>query len=286
MSLPDWAFAQRIAEHASVALANAQFYEALTNANKSKSEFMGFAAHELKNPLASVKGYAEVMLSGMTGELSEQQENFVNIIRSNAGRMQTIIDDLRDSAKVDANEFKVEAEPMSIRTAVVESLRPFVKMFEEKNQSIQNDVPEDLPLVWGDETRVIQVITNLVSNAHKYSHEDTTIRVYAYVDENHEAQTGDKVGRRMVVGVKDQGIGMSEEDRAKMFKVRYFRSTNREAQEMASGTGLGMMLTYNIMRQHKGEIWLESKLGEGSTFFISFPLAEDMQKEVEESAAD
>lgn len=285
LSLPDWAFAQRIAEHASVALANAQFYEALNNANKSKSEFMGFAAHELKNPLASVKGYAEVMLSGMTGELSEQQENFVNIIRSNANRMQTIIDDLRDSARIASNEFKVEAEPMSIRTAVVESLRPFVKMFEEKNQTLVNDVPEDLPLIWGDETRVIQVVTNLVSNAHKYSYPDTTIRVYAYIDENHVAQTGDKVGRRVVVGVKDQGVGMSEEDQTKLFKVQYFRSTNTEAQQMASGTGLGMMLTYNIMRQHKGEIWLQSKLGEGSTFFISFPFAEDMEKEIKDKDA-
>jgi signal transduction histidine kinase len=178
---------------------------------------------------------------------------------------------------------------MSIRNAVVESLRPFVKMFEEKNQSIQNDVPEDLPLVWGDETRVIQVLTNLVSNAHKYSYPDTTIRVHAFVDENHIAQTGEKVGRRMVVGVKDQGIGMSEEDQAKMFKVRYFRSTNKEAQNMASGTGLGMMLTYNIMRKHNGDIWLESKLGEGTTFLISFPLAEDIEKQIKadsDTAAD
>jgi signal transduction histidine kinase len=285
-NLPEWDFAQRIAEHASVAIANAQFYEALNNANRSKSEFMGFAAHELKNPLASVKGYAEVMLSGMTGELSEQQENFVNIIRSNANRMQTIINDLRDSAKVDANEFRVEAEPMSIRNAVVESLRPFVKMLEDKNQTLVNDVPEDLPLIWGDETRVIQVLTNLVSNAHKYSYPDTTIRVHGYIDENYRTQMGERLGRMVVVGVKDQGIGLSEEDQAKMFKVRYFRSTNKEAHEMASGTGLGMMLTYNIMHQHKGEIWLESKLGDGTTFFISFPLAEDMVRKIEESAAD
>jgi signal transduction histidine kinase len=286
-SLPDWGFAQRVAEHASIAIANAQFAFALQNANKSKSEFMGFAAHELKNPLASVKGYADVLQSGMTGALSEQQLNFVNVIRSNVNRMQIIIDDLRDAAKVDAGEFRVEPEPMNIRNAVVETLRPFVKMLEEKNQELVNNVPEDLPLVWGDETRVIQVLTNLVSNAHKYSYESTTITIDGWVDKAYVDREGNKRGRMVVIAVRDQGIGMSEEDQKKLFKVRYFRSSNQEAINMASGTGLGMMLTYNIMFQHKGEIWIESKLGNGSSFLISIPLAEDMEKLAKgEPAAD
>jgi signal transduction histidine kinase len=287
LSLTDWAFAQRIAEHASIAVANAQFYSALRNANKSKSEFMGFAAHELGNPLTSVKGYLDVLGSGMTGALSEQQMNFVNVISSNVSRMQVIIGDLRDSAKIDANEFKVDAEPMNVRNAVVETLRPFVKMLETKSQELVNNVPEDLPLVWGDETRVIQVLTNLVSNAHKYSYEDTTITVDAWLEKNYVDRQGIRRGRMVVVAVRDQGVGMSEEDQKKLFKVRYFRSTNQEALNMASGTGLGMMLTYNIMLQHKGEIWIESQLGKGSSFHISFPLSEDIERQLKgEPAAD
>ncbi|MGJ3237667.1 MAG: GAF domain-containing protein [Anaerolineae bacterium] len=280
-SLPDWAFAQRIADHASVAIANAQFYLALNNAMKSKSEFMGFAAHELKNPLASVKGYAEVMLSGMTGDLSEQQENFLSIIKNNAERMKTLIDDLRDSAMIDNNEFRVEAEPMNVRNAVVETLRPFVNLLAEKNQDLVNNVPEDLPLIWGDETRVIQVLTNLVSNAHKYSYENTTIEVGGELREEYVDRQGNRRGRMVVIWIKDQGIGMSEEDQSKLFKERYFRSTNDEAKSMATGTGLGMTLTYNIMIQHKGEIWIESAKGEGSTFFISFPLADEIKMALE-----
>jgi signal transduction histidine kinase len=80
---------------------------------------------------------------------------------------------------------------------------------------------------------------------------------------------------------------MIEEDQKKLFKVRYFRSTNQEALNMASGTGLGMMLTYNIMLQHKGEIWIESQLGKGSSFHISFPLSEDIERQLKgEPAAD
>src|SRR5690606_31530418 len=101
-----------------------------------------------------------------------------------------------------------------------------------------------------------------------------------YVDKQ-----GNKRGRMVVVYVQDQGIGMSEEDQKKLFKERYFRSTNDEAREMATGTGLGMTLTYNIMLQHKGEVWIESIKGEGSTFLISFPLADDMQAEIEKREA-
>ncbi|MEO1290306.1 MAG: GAF domain-containing sensor histidine kinase, partial [Chloroflexota bacterium] len=176
-SLPDWALAQRIAEHASVALANAQLFAEVTRQKNSKSEFMGFAAHELKNPLTSVRGYADALLGGMVGAVSDQQKMFLNTIKSNAERMQVLIDDLRDSAKLDNDEFIVDPEPMNVRSAVVETLRPFVNMLAEKNQDLINSVPENLPLIWGDENRIIQVLTNLVSNAHKYSHENTTIEV-------------------------------------------------------------------------------------------------------------
>jgi signal transduction histidine kinase len=281
-SLTDWAFAQRIAEHASIAIANAQFYAALNQANRSKSEFMGFAAHELKNPLASVKGYADVMISGMTGDLSDQQKNFVGIIRSNAQRMETIISDLRDAAKVDAGEFRVDPEPMNVYGSVVETLRPFVRFLDEKRQMLVNKVPEDLPLVMGDETRIIQVLTNLVSNAHKYSPADTTITVAAYLDERFVDQSGKQRGKMVVISVTDQGLGISEEDQNRLFKERYFRSTNREALEQP-GTGLGMLLTYNIIQQHGGEIWLKSKLGEGSTFLFAIPVfdEEKMRREAD-----
>ena len=279
-TLPDWNFAGRIAEHASIAIANSQFYAALELANKSKSEFMGFAAHELKNPLSSVKGYADFLLQGMGGDLPDTQRNFIQVIHANANRMQTIINDLRDSARIDANEFSVDPAEINIYSAVVESLRPLVRNFEDKNQELINDVPEDLPAVWADETRVIQVLTNLVSNAHKYSPADTTIKITADVITDYHTQEGKLLGRMVQVAVIDQGLGMSEEDQNLMFKQKYFRSTNQDALDQP-GTGLGMMLTKNIMDSHGGEIWFKSALGEGSTFYVSFPLAEDGKKKKE-----
>ena len=270
-TLPDWLFAQRLAEHASIAIANAQLNTALLSANQSKSEFMGFAAHELKNPLTPIKGYADIIRKGALGDLNEQQKNFIEVIYNNANRMEAIITDLRDAARLEGGQFEVELSPMDIRHAVIASLQPFVHMLDEKNQELVNDVPEDMPLVMGDENRLIQVITNLVSNAHKYSPENTTITIRGEIIENYIDQEGKSLGRMVGISIVDQGIGMSEEDLQKLFRERYFR-TDR-AREMEKGTGLGMMLTYGIMQRHEGDILVTSEIDKGSTFTIVLPIA-------------
>jgi signal transduction histidine kinase len=210
----------------------------------------------------------------------------VNIIHSNANRMQVIIQDLRDSARMDANEFSVEVAPMNIRHAVIETLRPFVNIMKEKNQELVNAVLDDLPLIMGDETRIIQVLTNLVSNAHKYSPPRTTITIKADVINNYVDRTGRKREPMLRISVIDEGLGISKEDQQRLFKERYFRSTNEVAKQQ-QGTGLGMPLTYGIIQKHNGEIWVESELGKGSTFHIAIPLApQEVQTRLIETASD
>ncbi len=283
-SITDWDLAKRLAEHASISIANAQFASALTQANAGKSEFMGFAAHELKNPLSSVKGYSEVLQSGMLGELTDKQEEFISIIHANARRMETIISDLRTAAQIDANQFTVDPEPMDIYSTIVETLRPFVRPLEDKNQNLVNNVPENLPPILGDEARIMQVLTNLVSNAHKYSPEDTTITVKAQHHSEFAAPDGQRMGEVVQISVTDEGIGMTEEDQQRLFKERYFRADN-EATRSQPGTGLGMMLTKGIVDRHNGKIWIESAYGKGSTFHIVFPVA-SLETPPEEISAD
>lgn len=284
-TLTDWGFAQRLSEHASIAIANAQLYTALTEANKSKSTFMGFAAHELKNPLTPIKGYADALLAGMSGQLTEQQQSMLSVVRNNVSRLETIISDLRDAAKIDANEFRVEVEPMDIRHAVIGALQPFIHILDSKNQELINNVPDGLPLVMGDETRLIQVLTNLVSNAHKYSPEDTTITIDAEVVSDYKGRGGSSTSQMMRVSVKDEGIGMSQEDVSRLFKENYFRSSNEEARR-ETGTGLGMMLSYAIVEQHGGSIEVESELGKGSSFQIFVPLAPESTLAQSEPGSD
>ncbi len=284
-SLSDWDFARRLAENAGIAISNAQLYAELTRADESKSEFMAFAAHELKNPLTPIKGYAEMMLKGATGELTDQQKQIMHVLRTNAERMQTIINDLRDIARMDARQFRIELSPIDIYNVVIETLRPFMQQLEEKGQTIVNNVPEGLPLIIGDATRLIQVMTNLVSNAYKYSPPGSTITITARPETSYRTPNGNLHKNVMYISVADNGIGMSEEDLQKIFRERYFRSSNRAAQDQP-GTGLGMMITQHIIELHNGEIWVESKLGEGSNFQFVIPLAVEEGGDTPETSPD
>lgn len=276
-SLSQWAFIQRLAEHASIAIANAQLYAELTRANESKSEFMGFAAHELKNPLTSIKGFSDVMLSGMTGDLGEQQSTFLGTIRSNANRMQTIIDDLRDFAKLEAGQLSVSVEPMNFQQVINESIRSLQKQFEEKHQKIVVNSVENEPLILADSGRLTQVLINILSNANKYSDVDTTVTITTKVVEKYRNKQDQNLGKVLHIQVQDEGFGMSEEDLNRLFHEKYFRSDNPIAHAQP-GTGLGMMITFSIIQLHNGDIQVESELGVGSTFNLAIPIATEQPK--------
>jgi signal transduction histidine kinase len=132
----------------------------------------------------------------------------------------------------------------------------------------------------GDYTRLLQVMTNLVSNAHKYSPPDATITVNAAVNPNYRNRRGQPIGQVVHVRVQDTGIGMSEEDLGRIFQEDYFRSDNKLAREQ-KGTGLGMIITKRIIEGHNGDIWVESELGRGSVFHFAVPLAPEIVPEAE-----
>jgi two-component system phosphate regulon sensor histidine kinase PhoR len=178
---------------------------------------------------------------------------------------------LRDSAKLEAKQLTIDLAPIDFRNVMIETLRPFQQQLDEKQQKIVLNVPEGLPLIKGDQNRLIQVMTNLVSNAHKYSQPESAITVTAFVDKQRVSMEH-QIIPALHVAVADTGIGMSEEDLARIFHERYFRSDNPLAREQP-GTGLGMMITEGIIEGHHGEIWVESKLGSGTTFHFTIPLA-------------
>ncbi|GAB4318764.1 MAG: hypothetical protein Kow00117_08740 [Phototrophicales bacterium] len=273
LNLLDLDWAQRLAEHAAIAIENAQLYEKLTAAARTKSEFMGFAAHELKNPLTSVKGYAQALNSSMAAAMGpEQIKNAALVILSNADRMQNIIDDLRDLARLDANQFDINQEATSMYSLVMDTLMTIQTQIDEKQQTVINEVAEDLPLVWVDPKRMIQVMTNFVSNAHKYSPPGATITISANVKPRYINEKGKLIGDVMHVIIADTGIGLSEEDLKRIFRENYFRSENELARQQ-KGTGLGMMIAKRLIEGHGGEVWVESELGKGSKFQFVIPLA-------------
>jgi signal transduction histidine kinase len=241
--------------------------EALDNA-QTASQLMGFIAHEMQNPLAPIIGWSDIILR-MSGKpesqttelqlpsLTATQENLIQIINGNAKRIQAIIHDLRDIIRIEARQFFVQPESITIESVVAEALRAYSTI----EHNIQTQITHDIPLVMGDETRLYQVVSALISNAYKYSISNGLIIVSANVE-------GDFVR----VSVQDNGIGMSEIDQQKLFHTKYFRSTHPKVLEK-HGSGLGLYIAKQIIDLHGGKIWVESELGKGSTFHFTVPIA-------------
>lgn len=262
--------AVRVTNHASVAIANAILVEQVNEANQAKSEFVSMVSHELKTPMTSMRGYTDLLLSGMTGEINEQQKGFLETIAANIRRMSQQIQDLTDISRIETGKLHVNLAPTSFVHIVNETLQIIQGPSDEKEIRLHLKLPENLPLVMADKERMVQVLTNLLSNAIKYSppHSDVELCFEACLWPNGKDETTSP----MVLGsVRDHGYGISEEDMRKLF-TKFFRSENPNIRQ-AKGTGLGLSITRGIIELHEGEIWVESALGQGTTFSFVIPQA-------------
>lgn len=263
-------FLVRLIDHASSAISNAQLYAAVQSANLAKSEFVSFVSHELKNPMTSVKGFTELLASGVVGPINEAQGNFLATIRSNIDRMNTLVSDLNDMSKIEAGRLRLDYKAFALAEVVEEVIRSTKRQIEEKEQTLTVHSLTDLPNLWADRTRIVQVLVNLVSNANKYTDKNRQIWLGAEHCENH----WDAQGARQVVHVwvQDNGIGISEADQVKIFQ-KFFRSDDPKTRE-ATGTGLGLNITRSLVEMQGGRIWFESTFREGTTFHFTVPIAE------------
>jgi K+-sensing histidine kinase KdpD len=266
----DMAFLNRLSDHAAIAISNAQLYSEVERANIAKSEFVSFVAHELKNPMTSIKGYTELLAGGAVGPISDMQANFLKTIRSNVERMSTLVSDLNDNSKIEAGRLRLEFKATDMEDLLDEVIRSTKRQLEDKKQEIELQVADKLPLVWADRTRVGQVLTNLVSNANKYTPEGGKIIVGAEAINNQWDPEG--AARVVHIWVKDNGIGISIEDQQKIFQ-KFFRSEDSKARE-APGTGLGLNITKSLVEMQGGRIWFESEYRQGTTFHFTIPVAE------------
>jgi signal transduction histidine kinase/putative methionine-R-sulfoxide reductase with GAF domain len=266
----DISFLNRLSDHAAIAIANAQLYDEVQAANEAKSEFVSFVAHELKNPMTSIKGYSELLAGGKVGNINEMQANFLQTIRSNVERMSTLVSDLNDNSKIEAGRLRLDFKPVDAREVVDEVIRSTRRQLEDKKQVVEVNLPAKLPDVWADRTRLGQVLTNLISNAHKYTPEEGNIIVGADLTANQWDPEG--AARVVHLWVRDTGIGISAEDQSKIFQ-KFFRSEDQKARE-APGTGLGLNITKSLVEMQGGRIWFESEFRQGTTFHITIPVAE------------
>ena len=240
----------------------AEAKDSAVSANRSKSEFVSFVSHELKLPMTSIKGYSDLLLSGMTGALNENQTNFLATIRNNVNRMSALVSDLSDSSRIESGRLRLEGREVPIWDVIDEVVTMLRAQITQKEQTITVDIPGELPKAWADRNRLAQILTNLLNNANQYTPAGGVIRVRATRD-HHMIQ----------IEVEDNGFGMEAEDQQKLFS-KFFRSADDKVRENP-GNGLSLSLTKYLVELQGGEIWCKSEYRKGTSFYFTVPVATD-----------
>ncbi len=257
-------FLARLAARAAIAIQDARLYQAVQHANLAKSKFVSVVSHELRIPMTSIQGYTDLLLKGSAGPVTEQQIGFLQVIRNNVGRMGALVSDLSDISRIETGRLKLEPALLDLKTYLDQTLASLRPKLQEKNQTLELYAPDDLPQVYTDPNRVMQVLTNLISNAWKYTPEGGWITVVASA-----------VDDQVRVEVRDTGIGISPEDQANLF-TQFFRSEDPMVRE-EQGWGLGLNVTKRLVELLGGEIGVKSALSKGSTFWFTLPVGKAAQ---------
>lgn len=252
-------FLTRLSDKAAIALSNALLYEAVQNANNAKTRFVSEVSHELNNPLTSIMNYTKMISS--VGPVNEMQEKFIDTITNNAHRMARIVADLSDVSRIEAGKLQLEMEIVNVNNIIDDVVASFRQQIVDKGQELKLEVEDSLPQIWCDRNRTTQVLTNLVSNAHKYTPENGALTIHASLNSENVVH----------LAVTDNGIGLRPEDQAKIFQ-KYFRAADDKA-KASPGTGLGLNITKKLVELQGGKIWFESEFRKGTTFHFTVPVA-------------
>jgi signal transduction histidine kinase len=264
-------FLAALVDLTTVAIENARLHERVREADRAKSEFIDFVAHELKQPMTAILGYARMLTMGIGGPLNDPQTQFVEVINKNVDRMGKLVNDLLEISRLEAGRTHLKLTPVHLGEVVNETVVNTRTEIEARHHSLEIDTPGELPLVLGDRERLVQILTNLVSNAYKYTPNGGTIRIAVGPACNGE-DTFDVPPGHLCIQVSDTGIGIAAQDLIKLEK-KFFRADDDLVQAQP-GTGLGVSITRNLVTLHGGKFFVESEPGAGSTFGFTVPIAE------------
>ena len=273
---------QTLVKQVSLPLESATLYEELQNTNKKlekleqlKSEFISIVSHELRTPLTAIKNSLNIILSGKSGEIPSAMANFLNMASRNVSRLAGIINDLLDLSKIEAGKLEYRFEKFEIKTPFDNVYATFISMAQEKNIDLNFDIQENLSTCYGDLDRIEQVLSNLVSNAIKFTQENGNITISAK-DATHDdiEKCSSHLNEGYIkISVKDTGIGISTDDIPKVFDK--FQQIESALVRKVGGTGLGLSIAKQLIEDHRGCIWAESEVGLGSEFSFLLPKAQE-----------
>ncbi len=229
--------------------------------DRMKSEFVATVSHELRTPMTSIKGYADLLLLGAAGKVTEQQQRFLTTIKTNADRLSLLVNELLDISRIDRGVVKLNIQPTDLEEVMDMSLQQIRERIRTENKpvEVESDIPGNLPLLRADPDKILQVINHLMNNAYSYTPAGGQIRVKAVP----EAQT-------VLITIADTGVGISPEKQERIWE-RFYRDEEQPLVMETSGAGLGLSIVKEYVDMHSGQVWLESEVGKGTTFYVRIP---------------
>ncbi|MFN2243978.1 MAG: ATP-binding protein [Anaerolineae bacterium] len=247
---------ERVAHLAQLREKNLQLQEL----DQLKSRFVSNVSHELRTPLAVIKLYATLTRKGRP----EKQAHYLQTIEQETHRLETMVENILDLTRMDRQELHFTPELLEVGELVAQVLQVYEETAQRRGLELRNHVRGELPLLWADRDHLIQLLTNLVDNALKYTPRGGQVWVASRVFE--------KDGQSFLeLAVGDTGLGIPEDEQDKVFERFYRGSSNRPE---STGTGLGLAIVEELMAQHEGKVTLQSEVGKGSVFALQFPLYE------------
>ena len=230
----------------------------LREMDERKSAFVSMASHEIRTPLTSMKGFVENMLAGVTGDLREQQVHYLTRVKYNIERLTRTLNVLLDLSRIEAGHVALHLTDVSLTEVTAEALDDLRPQAEEKSLVLETMVASHLAPVRGDRDKILQILTNLIHNAIKFTPSSGRIAISFTPLEDSAIQ----------VCVADTGCGIASEEVARVFES-FYRSDR--VPTGARGTGLGLAITKSLVDLHQGRIWVESTVGSGSRFYFTLP---------------
>jgi len=238
----------------SLAVAN----ERLRELDERKSAFVSIASHEIRTPLTSIKGFVENMLNGVTGDLRERQALYLTRVKYNIDRLTRTLNDLLDLSRIEAGHVELRLTDVSLTEVTAEALDNLRPQAEGKSLVLETRTPSQLSPIQGDRDKILQILTNLIHNAIKFTPSSGRISISLVPLPDSMIQ----------VCVADTGCGIAPEEVPNVFD-RFYRSDSGTTE--ARGAGLGLAITKSLVDLHRGRIWVESTIGSGTRFFFTLP---------------
>jgi PAS domain S-box-containing protein len=234
--------------------------EELMETMKMKSDFTSMVSHELRSPLGVIKEGINLILEGLAGDINDEQKDLLGTAKRNTDRLGRLINNVLDFQKITSGKICFDIRENDINEIVLEVNKAMSLLAKEKGLDLAVDIDDSIPKIGFDRDKIIQVLINLVSNAIKYT-EKGNITISTKLE-----------GNTVHVIVRDTGTGIKAEDMQKLFQA--FGQLDGTRDKKSGGTGLGLVISKEIILAHKGKIWAESKAGKGSSFHFILPIKE------------